>query len=181
MTSETRYMRSDTWSAGIYKLGTSRTASATSVSLGQYPDNPVTQYFGVRVYVYHSDGTRDEVTSGVTLITSGTSGLLNGSWACPQMAISDTDAIEVEVYADNTNPPTIKRATFRTEALNATQLDSATWQLYFYLQQSYNPRTRVYSYTFWWGTQTYDTRIENFSWSTEGPAPSNPPILVQIM
>jgi flagellin len=67
------------------------------------------------------------------------------------------------VYAErNDNTPDVLRATFTTEQLGASQLDNVQWTVSYYLQTGWG------NDYFYWGTNTHNSRIENFQYTTDG-------------
>jgi len=156
---ETRYMRNDE------VLGTSQTSSYDSI-LVDTEFSITTIYYGIRVWKVHSNSTTTEITSGSSVaIAFGTgSGLLSGTWNCIQTPLVSTDHIRVIVYWGLDSSPGDYVQTFDTEDLGGIQLDASTWTVYYYQY-----RTKVgssYYYYFRYGTSTYNSRIENFQWST---------------
>ena len=175
-TTETRYMRSDQQTVNglaAYKLSTSQSSSLSSVTINGYnglTNVYVVQYLGIRVWKRSGDQVETEITSGtaVAIASSSANGLINATWACIQTVLASSDSIIVRVYADDFSPPTTLRRTFTTEQLGASQLDSVTWTVYYYLGRtsSYNSKTGLWTvrYTFRHGSTTYNSRIENFQW-----------------
>jgi len=173
---ETRYLRSDQQTVNgltAYKLSTTQSSSLSSVTINTYiglSEVYVTQYLGIRVWKRDSNQVETEITSGtaVAIASSDVNGLINAIWACIQTVLTSSDSIVVRVYADDFSPPTTLRRTFTTEQLGASQLDSVTWTVYYYLGRtsSYNSKTGLWrvTYTFRHGSTTYNSRIENFQW-----------------
>ena len=164
ITTETRYMRSDQWADAYYKLNTTRTTTSKNMLINV--ETTVTrQYLGIRVWAKHADNSETELTSGTAIIiaSGSTAGLKSASGTSPSGNLVSSDSIVVRVYADDFTPPTDIIATFETEQLGASNLDGATWTVYYYLL-----RTKIgtlYYYYFYWGTSTYDSNIANFQWS----------------
>jgi len=162
---ETRYFRSDTHTVNgltAYQLKTVNTTTLTSVSGGY-------QYWGIRVFVRHADGTEEEVTAGtpVAQVFVTVAGWYNATWNCPSRTLSPTDAIVVRLYNApySTGPWTLKRE-WITEQLGAGSLNASTWTVY------YNFAVReavidyiVIAYVFSHGNATYNSRIEGFAWT----------------
>ena len=169
---ETRYFRSDTETVNglnAYKLRTSQTGTAGSGAevSGSYT---LYYYIGIRVWKRDFNGIETEITGGsaVAVVTTkvGAGGLKSATWNCPQTSLSSTDSIVVRVYHDiGVNPPTTLIATFTTEQLGATRLDNATWTVYYYINTRRVTST-IYAMSFKWDTTTYNSRIENFTWTT---------------
>ena len=134
-------------------------------------------YFGLRVWKRASDGTETEVTSGVSVLLSmllstyhsDGAGIRSGTWDCPQTSLASTDSIVVGIYVrlGSTGSWYLQSSyRFTTEQLGASQLDMATWTVYLYLRPFVT--SSFYSY-FYFGTSTYNSRIEGFSWSVAPP------------
>jgi hypothetical protein len=178
---ETRYFRYG------YTLGT--TQSSTSGSSSSSSD----YYYGIRVWKNVS-GSLTEITSGSAVAVAGPgdddSGLIKGTWNCPQTSLTSTDSIVVSIYKNANNPPTTLVGTWETEKLGATQLNSAIWNVYYYhdyYEEGETCRSHHFfeceteevctpgtpHYVLYWGNSPYNTRIENFSWIAAAPIYSN--------
>jgi len=171
MTSETRYMRSDQHTINgltAYKLST--TQSASSIYASRTIMGEVSGYWGIRVWKRPSGGVETEITSGspVAIVSRSSDGygLQSNTWSCPQTSLESTDAIVVRVYHGNTNPPQYLARTFITEQLNASQLDVALWTVYYYTYRSYDAGTDITTLRFYHGSSGYNSRIEDFTWSS---------------
>jgi len=150
-----RYFRND----GI--LGTVQTTTYDSAFL-YGPDGITTVYLGIRVFALHTDLTETEITSDTAVAIASTSvtGMISATWECPLSSLVSSDKIRVKVYGNNATPPTSPRETFDTEVLNAINLDSRTWTVYYYIYRS-GTAPNVY-YRFRHGDATTNSRIENF-------------------
>jgi hypothetical protein len=179
MPSETRYMRYDTQTVNgltAYVLGTSQTTLYRVVSYSQsaYFESGD---FGFRVWKRDVNGVETEITDGSPVVVAtlllGDVGLYDKAWNCPQVSLNPTDAIVVRVYARPYGGSWNLLATFITVQLGTTILNSATWTVYLYCQyEAYeDPYTGQISYRlrFWWGTTTYNSRIENFTLGVVAP------------
>lgn len=168
---ETRYLRSDQQTVNgltAYILGVTQSNLSAYKSISAYSgDVYVTQYLGIRVWRRASDGTETEITYGtpVAIASGSDSGLIWATWFCPATPLAPTDAIVIRVYGGDSSPPTNLLATYISEQLGANRLDSATWTVYYYLLRTYNARYDITTYSFYFGTTTYNSRIEGFSWS----------------
>jgi hypothetical protein len=129
-------------------------------------------FFGI--FVYKRDGAGNETNVSGSYAVAVVSKSLTGfetksaAWNCPQTALNPSDAIVVRVKRYNGTPipesaPTV--ATFTTEQLNASQLDSVAWTVYYRLNKKFNQQYTGYVFEFWWGTTTYNSRIENFGYT----------------
>ena len=160
---QTRYMRND----GTLKT-TQGTASGWSL-INTYDGNvTVTQYF--QIHVYHLNGAPALIMSSD--IGSSAFGLVH--FQCVLGADYDldlADKIMIRVVADDFSPPAVERKNFTTEALGALHLDAATWECYCYLKKTYNRALDETDYDFKFGNATYNSRIEQFSYTV----PASPP------
>ncbi len=142
-----------------------------------YSGNRETLYTGMRVWVRDSSGNEVEVTGGtaeaVVVRDSDGADIQTITWNCPQTLMNPTDSVVVRIYQErNVNPPTSLAATFTTEQLGATQLDPVTWTIHYYTQ-------RGFFNILAWGTTTYNSRIEGFTYSTgQVNNPPDPPVNV---
>ena len=166
---ETRYFRSDQQTVNgltAYKLGTTQTTTYTYVEVGYAGSS--SSYYDIEIAVRHSDGTETELlawTQFATRIATG-EGLQTYNFNCPQTSLVSTDAVVVRLRARITGSSAT--AVFITEQLGATQLPAATWNFYIY---TYLYKSKLESYAdIYWGDSTYNTRVENFQW-TSGVVP----------
>jgi gamma-glutamylcyclotransferase (GGCT)/AIG2-like uncharacterized protein YtfP len=171
---EIRYMRSDQHTVNTltaYKLGVEQTTTSLLKSISEAGDYPCRWW--VYVYKRAADGTTTLIKSGYVERSTDGSGLQLLSLSIPLTSLASTDAIQVRVriaiYSVDTN------IYFITEQLGASQLDAVTWSVYLYTERKYNLRLDETDAIFYWGTTTYNSRIENFSWT---PAPP-PPVVVK--
>jgi len=130
---------------------------------------------GVRVYIRHADGSRDELTTDISAVVSlgypTSKSLHSANWTCPLTALSPTDAIEIEVYLSDGFSGWQLADIWISEQLGATQLNSASWTFYYWLQASYSYSPisgYVFGITFYFDG-TDDSRIENFSYTVAPP------------
>jgi hypothetical protein len=178
LVSETRYMRSDQHTINgllAYKLLTTNTASSTNVS-----DNLALNYrayWGIRVFIRHADESEDEVTSGTPVAqvsrSSNGEGMQSNTWNCPETALEDDDAIIVRVYLMWEYGSWTLMVTFITNQVqdwdSPTQLDSATWTVYYYTLYSWDSKLFLAIAQFYWGDNVHNSRITNFTWSEGAP------------
>jgi len=175
MVSETRWFRNEQATVNgltTYLLALSKITNGTyAIVRTDSPFLPESTSIGIRVWVRHSDGTETEVTAGspvaISSLPTGSSITTTSStWNCPQTSLAETDSIVVRVYG---NVPTWKLIEeFTTEVLNAVSLDSATWTVYYTWSTPYRqvaPFRYRWGINFYWDGD-YESRIENFSWST---------------
>ncbi|MEM3617290.1 MAG: hypothetical protein QXJ31_05190 [Candidatus Bathyarchaeia archaeon] len=175
---ETRHMRGDQQTVNgltAYILGLTQSAIEKHYSLINDASSYI--YAGIRVWKRSADGVETEITGGSPVAVAyvyyprGGGGYASATWGCPQTPLNPTDAIVVRVYARKSTTATWElAATFITEQLGATQLDAATWTVYYYLTVIYDATLKVViEDTFDWGTSGWDSRIEGFSWSVPPP------------
>lgn len=147
-----------------YKLDPTQSSSYANI-LFNFEESPTNQYIGIKVWKRAADGTETEITAGTAVaIATGGSGLISAEWSCPFVDLEPTDAIIVRVYANDSTPPTELIAEFITEQLNGYYIAGSTWTVYYYLAQVYSKPLLGYLYYFRFGTSTYNSRIDNFSW-----------------
>ncbi|MCK5038569.1 MAG: S8 family serine peptidase, partial [Thermoplasmata archaeon] len=157
---ETRFMRSESSSVNGLTADNLAITQGTTSQLYTTANTP-TMYAGIRVWTRTSGGTETEVTGGtpVGIASTSTSATVSGTWDCPETTMANTDSIVVRMYCDGANPPGTLVESFTTEVLGATQLDASTWTTSYYMSER-NNADRIY-----WGSSTYNTRIDNFAWS----------------
>jgi hypothetical protein len=163
-----RYMRGDTQTINglnAYKLNipeSTSSASATQSGLESAPS------WGIRVFVRHSNGTETEVvldgqTGTPKAVVSG-SGLQSANTSVTQTTLQSTDSLVVRVYMGDADDGWSLIATFTTEQLQASTLQATTWTVYYSVHTTFN-RLYGYSGTFYWGTTTYYSRIQNLQYA----------------
>lgn len=180
MTSETRYMRSDQHTINgltAYKLGKSQSATLKVEEVGV--GGSVSVYFYAQVSVRHSNGSETLIQNWFLLFSrsSNGEGYQSYGWNCPETDLVETDAVVVRIKVFLSGGSIT--VTFVTEQLGADRLDSAAWTFTIYTYRLYE-----YRYTYggiYFGDSTYNSRIENFSWSSGPPPPPAGGILVQII
>jgi hypothetical protein len=136
-------------------------------------------YVGIRVWKRSADGVETEITGGSAVARvlpplSATPALRSATWNCPQTSLASTDAIVVRVYmctADG-NVATLL-AEFITEQLGAGSLDATVWTVYYYVCRAIVETEVVTS--FYFGSSSYPSRIENFTWTPYVPPPVGVP------
>ena len=184
MPSETRYKRSDQHTINglaAYKLDITQTSSALLVAETYVGDDYVNAYWGIRVSKRTAEGVETEITNGTPQAqvsrVAKSSGIQSANWACPQTPLNLTDSIVVRVYIRLNLFSWVLKATFTTEQLNASQLDPVTWTVYYWTEllhsRFWDDGTQWYvsGARFRFGSLTYNSRIENFSWTQSSPPP----------
>jgi hypothetical protein len=167
-----RYMRSDTQTVNglaAYVLNipeSTSSASSTQVASGRGAS------WGIRAFVRHSNGVEQEIsldgqTGTPKAVVSAVNGMgiLSATVSVGQMALQPTDSLVVRVYVQVGNSAWTLCATFTTEQLQASTLNGTTWTVYYYTLAGYNVRSNITSATLYWGTTTYDTRIQNLQYA----------------
>jgi hypothetical protein len=167
-----RYMRSDTQTVNglnAYKLNIPESTSSTSAKQSG-PDGAPS--WGIRVWVRHSDGSETEVvldgqtgTPKAVVSRSSGSGIQSATTSISQTVLQSTDSLVVRVYTQLDSAGWTLCATFTTEQLQATTLRAATWTVYYYTSASFNRVTGTYTGTFYWGTTTYNSRVQNLQYT----------------
>jgi hypothetical protein len=172
LTVETRFFRSDTHTVNgltARKLGTAQSSNHISVIISSYEGNvQVTQFLGMRAWKRDVNGSETELTGGsAEAVASGsTSGLKSGVRSQVSVSMVETDSIVIRVYADDFSPPSTLKETLTTEQLGAQCLDAATWTVYYSLFRLYAGGMTTYSFRF--GTAAYNSRVDDFTWSSGG-------------
>jgi hypothetical protein len=168
-----RYMRSDTQTInGLTAYVLNMPESNSSGSDTQCGDTPVA-YWGVRAWVRHSNGTETEIILGgqtgtpTAIVTrSGGSGIQSATVTVAQTALQPTDSLVIRVYTQvGTDSSWGLSATFTTEQLQAITLQNATWTMYYYTYANWNRYAQTETATLYWGTATYNTRIQNLQYT----------------
>jgi hypothetical protein len=175
---ETRFLRSNAATVNgltAYDLGTDLTGSIAVLDQSSTVSGDQAITWGIRVYVRHSDTSETEITSGmVATVARGAggdaAGMQSGNWLCPLTPLSLTDSIVVEIwYQIGANSPAI-HTEFTTPQLGATQLDAATWSVFYYTERDRSGGffSRNTAALFHWGDSAHNSRIENFKYSSSG-------------
>lgn len=147
-----------------YSLGTTQSDNeVVAPSLG----NNQEIYAGIRVWVRSETGIESELTAGSAVGIAHRAGdtgegMVSGNtWSPPpDTELSTTDSIVIRLYQGTSSPPNNQVGTFTTEQLGATGLSNEPWAPYYFLRsRGIVGRTRVL-----WGTETSNTRLENFGY-----------------
>lgn len=166
------YMRSDQHivnNATMYKLMNTHTGNYNVTSISSLdPENEWTCYWGIRTWKRSSSGTETEITSGspVAVVSRSTSGqgTQSATWNCPATNLTGTDCLVIRVYYKFDVTSWTMCAQFSTVQLNATSLYGQTWTVHYYTSRFYSsPQHKAYMYYYW--DNTYNSRIENLSYS----------------
>jgi len=154
-----------------FQLGTTQTTTAAG------NDSDVSGLtVGIRVWRVNADESETEITAGspvATVTGADTTTTLSATWACPETP--NVVAVIIIVYRGTYYMQTADPAAgglplvFITEDLNAT-LQASTWTVYYAFW--YSAITDETYFRF--GTTTYNSRIENFTWTV-------PPVLVETI
>jgi hypothetical protein len=167
-----RYMRSDSQTVNglnAYKLSFPQSTTYT------YNTQYGTGYgasWGIRAWVRHSNGAEQEIslngqtgTPQAAVWRGSGSGIQSGSVSVAQTSLQPTDSLVVRVYVQFEESDWALCASFTTEQLQATTLQTATWTLYYYTYAYFNWRTETTTAKLYWGTTTYNTRIQNLQYA----------------
>jgi len=173
-TTETRYMRSDTfsWDLTYYAFNTTNSASYVTDSETWQTSGAGHGYLRSLIYVKYQDNTTALIaTSAGFEVTSSTPTEYSETVNIPETALNTTDRIMVTVqYGPDGSTWTNIGYSFLTEQLGATLLNSATWTIYYWADftSTYNPAIRRYNneLVFYHGDSDYPSRIEGFSYTT---------------
>jgi len=161
---EKRYMTSNTITVNgltANHLSSSQSSSWTSCSItSPLLSNNAT--WGIMVWKRNSTGYEINITSEPVAKVSRTSigsGYQYANWTCPGFQLSNNDSIVVRVYVSIGGGQWQACANFTTEQLGATNLISSLWNVSYYT--SFNKIIASFIY----GSSSYNSRIENFSYS----------------
>jgi hypothetical protein len=176
---ETRYMTSNLISVNgltARNLSTSQSSSLTQCEVTA--SNNAT--WGIMVWKRNSAGYETSITpepvAKVSRNTTG-SGYQSTSWLAPNISLSINDSIVVRVYVSPDGNPWQSCANFTTERLGAYSLTSSSWNVYYYTNFS----KTINRATFRYGSPSYNSRIENFSYSlalSPGEANFTTPLII---
>jgi hypothetical protein len=167
-----RYMRSDTQTINglnAYNLNVPESTSSASCTKSGSGEGAS---WGIRAFVRHSNGTEQEIsldgqtgTPAAVVYREFYSGIESATVNVSQTALQSTDSLVIRTYIEAGSSGWVLSATFTTEQLNATTLQAATWTLYYYTLAYYNRRYDWTTATLYWGTTTYNTRIQNLQYT----------------
>jgi len=117
-------------------------------------------YYGVRVWVVHSDGSICELTDGepaaIVSRNENGEGLQSATWTCPEYN-NLVEALMVKVYHRFGPGEWSLRATFITENQTLIKLPEATWTFHYYTVRSCNGETTT-SKLCWGGS--YNSKVD---------------------
>jgi len=173
--SETRWFRNETHTVNgltAYKLNLAKIGTGVDRTLMQ--SSPILPYavgVGIRVWIRKEDGTEIELTDGTPKAIAFVGlpypmATESRTWDCPETELENTDAVVVRVYGRILGDWSLLEE-FITEQLNAVSLLGATWTVYYTLEATY----RYLGYTYYiylrfYFDGNYQSRIENFTYST---------------
>ena len=169
MTVETRYWINDLAQRhGIYSFLLETARRGSYFYINNYETNAYGsgQYWKTDVIIKHADESETMIGSAVAQVyRSGYGqGMGSATWACPETQTATDDDIEILEKIDDFYPGT----TGFIADISATQLDAATWTFYKYTCIGYDSGSGNSYYRFYFGSTTYDSRIEGFSYSGGG-------------
>ena len=160
---------------GYLYADTYETANITQIYLEIYIYTDATVYYSIDVIQRSSAGLETTLASKICEVNSLISalydspGLKSGSFLMTLHSLVSTDSIVIKLYQRVGAGAWNLVRTWTTEQLGAQSLDAATWTTYYYLNIS--ATTTMVSTVYWHGTATYDSRIENFTWTPVPVAP----------
>jgi len=168
---ETRYKHGyNLWrvnSLSADKLYTDWTGSSAASGEGPLKVNE-TVYWGIRVFKRTSGGVETEIISAgtpVAQVSRSTDGegiqsaTVTISEAIP---LNSTDSIIVKVYMKRATGAWAEMNDWTTEQLGASQIDAATWTVYYYTYRNYVFQVMAY---YWGDSSLFPCRIEGFKWT----------------
>jgi hypothetical protein len=129
--------------------------------------------WGIRVWRRTSAGTEVEITGGspVAIVSrsSGGQGIQSATWTPPETQMGKDDSLIVRTYIQVGSGGFSEKAQFTTERLGANRLNAQQWTVNYYTQYETTtrgpPGGRSTTGTFYWGSSTYNSRIENLDYS----------------
>jgi len=166
-----RYMRSDTQQVNglsAYKLSIPQ---STSSVVNTQSGSGMGASWGIRAWVRHSNGVEQEISlDGQTgtpeaTVGGGSAGIRSSTVSITQTALQSTDSLVIRVYLQIADEPWNLCGTFTTEQLQSSTLKATTWTVYYYTFSVYNRMTDRTTAKFYWGTTTYNSRIQNLQFS----------------
>jgi len=168
---DSRYMRGDTQQINglsAYKLDVPQSDSpASSVKTG----SGLGAYFGIRAWIRHPNGVEQEISlDGQTgapraIVEGGLGAIRSNTVSVAQTTLQFTDSLVIRVYTEIAEGPWYLDATFTTEQLQSSTLKATTWTVYYYTYARYYPQIDRSTAIFYWGTATYNSRIQNIQYS----------------
>jgi len=167
-----RYMRSDTQTVnGLNAYVLNIPESTSSASFTQSGSGHGASW-GIRAWVRHSNGVEQEIsldgqtgTPKAVVGRSSGSGIESGTVSVAQTALQQTDSLVIRVYVQVGGSGWTLCATFTTEQLQATTLQATTGTVYYYTYASYLRPYNWTTSTFYWGTTTYNSQIQNLQYT----------------
>ena len=159
----TWYFRADTHTVNdilAYRLDEASSSSYTYDSCSISGSRA--SYYGVRVWVVHSNGDLEELTDGepVAIVSRGDDGigLQSATWNCPGYS-NIIDAIMIKVYHRFGTTDWNLRATFITQNNTLIKLPEATWTFTYYTSRGYDwAYDRTLAKLYWGGN--YQTKVQ---------------------
>jgi hypothetical protein len=163
------------------------TNTNSTASFGTTGSGDVVVYWGHRVWKRSSAGVETEITSGtpVAQVQKNVGAPisideLSATWACPLTSLASTDAIVDRIYIKFGTGAWNLLMESITEQLGAQSLDAATWTFYVWVQRQYISAAGVTRGTFYFGSNTYNSRITNFTWTPAVVAIASKRLLVGV-
>jgi hypothetical protein len=164
----TWFMRGDQHtinSLTAYKLWKPQTATARTY-IETKPIYELSAEWRIQVWKRSQSGTETPISSGIVAQVTRTNpggGLQSATWNCPETNLSPADAIVVRVYQRFEGFSWQLAGTFITPQLGATKLNATTWTVYYYTKLFwFTQSSKAY---FYWGTTTYNSRIQNIEYT----------------
>lgn len=166
-----RYMRSDSQSVNglsAYKLNIPESASS---AVNTQSGSGVGALFGIRAWVRHPNGVEQEISlheqtdTPKATVGVGSAGIRSNTVSVARTALQSTDSLVVRVYVQIAEGPWNLCATFTTEQLQSSTLKATVWTVYYYTSSTYNRVTDRTTAKFYWGTTTYNSRVQNLQFN----------------
>ena len=166
-----RYMRSDTQQVNDLSAYRLNIPQSTSPAVNTQSGSGAGALWGIRSWIRHSNGVEQEISlDGQTGtpkadVGGGVGGIRSSTVSVAQTALQSTDSLVVRVYVQIADGPWNLCATFTTEQLQSSTLRATVWTVYYYTFSSYNRVTDRTTARFYWGTTTYNSRIQNLQFT----------------
>jgi hypothetical protein len=158
------------------KLGTTQSGSGACSWISSSSGNvPYSNDLFIKAYKIDAGGGQQLFLDWAALVSSSCSDcLISATASVGAMPLASADAVYIEVWGRKGGGGWGVKDTFITEQLLGVQsLNAATWTVYYYLHRSYDSGTNTTTYSLCYNTSTYNSRIENFSFTPQPPSISS--------
>lgn len=167
MPTVTLFFRSDTWTVNgltAYRLDITNTNITTHLDK---KSNGCPQ-MGIKVWRRTEGGTEYLMSGSVVVARVAPTAMVverDGTWNCPETPCNATDSIVVRVYICTTGGGTSYLwCTFTTAQLGANKINATTWTVHYWCRRLIDEGGDYWT-EFWFGSNQYNSRIENFGYT----------------